>query len=166
MKINLFLILSLFLLTFSGCIQTNKSNSTENNIQQTSLTNEEIEALKITLEDEYKAEMLYKKVLEKFGENTRPFSNIINAETKHSSKLIELFNKYDLEIPENTWYDKVPTYNNLKEACQAGVQAEIENIELYDNLFEKIEKKDIIFTFTNLRDASKNNHLPAFKRCS
>jgi hypothetical protein len=163
MNIKSILLFSLSLLFLSGCSQT---VDLENEEISTDLSTLEIEALKITLEDEYKAEMIYQNVLDKFGENTRPFSNIINAETKHSSKLIELFNKYNLEVPENTWYDKVPTFESVQKACKAGVQAEIDNAELYDSLFKNVEKKDIIFVFTNLRDASIDKHLPAFKRCS
>ena len=77
-----------------------------------------------------------------------------------------LFEKCGLEIPENNWPKRVPTFASLKEACEAGVKAEIENAALYDKLFPMVEHQDIIETFQRLRDASQNNHLPAFQRCA
>jgi hypothetical protein len=167
MEINQIIIFTLLFIFFTGCSQVNEKENSEIKVIETSnsLTEDEIEALKITLEDEYKAEMIYLRVMEDYGE-IKPFSNIIKAEQKHSSRLIELFLQYNLEIPVNTWYDKVPTFTSISEACEAGVQAEIDNVALYDNLFEKVNNQDIIRVFTSLRDASKYNHLPAFKRCS
>ena len=129
------------------------------------LSEDEIEALDLTINDEFKAEATYQKVLDTFGD-IRPFSNIINAEKKHSDALAEIYGKYGLAIPENDWYDKVPEFDSVQEACQAGVEAEIENVALYDDLFAKVDNQDIIAVFTSLRDASQNNHLPAFERCA
>ena len=128
------------------------------------ISESEIEALGLAINDEYKARATYKKVIEKFGE-VKPFSNIINSEENHINELKNLYNKYDLEIPADEWYDKVPEFDSVAEACQAGVDAEIENAALYDELFSKIDNQDITAVFTSLRDASNNNHLPAFQRC-
>ena len=105
------------------------------------------------------------KVLDKFGD-IGPFNNIIYAEQKHSDSLIQIYEKYDLAIPENNWYDKVPEFNSVKEACEAGIIAEIENIALYDDLFSQVDNQDITTIFTSLRDASEYKHLPAFERCA
>jgi len=129
------------------------------------LSEDEIEALDLTINDEFKAEATYQKVLYTFGE-IRPFSNIINAEKKHSDALSEIYYKYSLDIPANDWYNKVPDFDSVQEACQAGVEAEIENVALYDDLFAKVDNQDILAVFTSLRDASQNSHLPAFKRCA
>ncbi len=51
-------------------------------------------------------------------------------------------------------------------ACQRGVDVEIDDIALYDNLLPGMQHGDIIQVFTNLRSASINNHLPAFEACS
>jgi hypothetical protein len=134
------------------------------NLPSEEISNEEIEALSLTLNDEFKAEAIYQKVLGKFGD-VRPFSNIINAEQKHSDSLIQLYEKYGLTVPENDWYDKVAEYNSVQEACEAGVMAEIENIELYEELFSKVNNQDITAVFTSLRDASRDKHLPAFEKC-
>ena len=134
------------------------------NLPKENISESEIEALSMAINDEYKARATYKKVIEKFGE-VRPFSNIINSEENHISELKKLYNKYGLDIPADEWYDKVPEFDSVEEACQAGVQAEVENAALYDELFSKADNQDIIIVFTLLRDASENNHLPAFERC-
>jgi len=50
------------------------------------ISESEIEALSLAINDEYKARATYKKVIEKFGE-VRPFSNIINSEENHINHL-------------------------------------------------------------------------------
>jgi len=124
----------------------------------------EEQALIDAINDEYKAKAVYQKVLEKHGQ-VRPFSNIINAEQQHIDSLELLFERYDLEVPEDTLYDKVPEFETVKEACEAGVQAEIDNAALYDRLFAEVDNQDITFVFQNLRDASEKSHLPAFENC-
>ncbi|MBD3318691.1 DUF2202 domain-containing protein [Candidatus Woesearchaeota archaeon] len=130
-----------------------------------SLTDSEFQALKLTLEDEYKAEATYQKVLDTFG-NVRPFSNIIRAEQTHSEALIVLFEQFGIEVPVNEWYENVPAFLSIQGACQEGVQAEIANVALYDRLLVDVQNDDIRAVFERLRDASKNNHLPAFERCA
>lgn len=134
-------------------------------IEDPALSNEEIAALDLTLNDEFKAEATYQKVIEKFGD-VKPFSNIINAEVKHSTSLLKLYAKYNIPVPNNDWYDKVPEFETIEEACLAGVNAEIENAALYDSLFDNLDHSDITKVFTALRDASQNNHLPAFEKCA
>lgn len=131
-------------------------------------TNYEIsEILNDALQDEYHAEAVYEKVIEDFGE-VRPYTNIVRAERRHSQAIERLYENYNLPIPENEWanVDKVPSFNSIEEACQASAQAEIDNIELYDEFLPSVKENDIKTVFTNNRDASKNNHLPAFTRCS
>jgi hypothetical protein len=156
MKKIIFLLLILFL--FVSC---------SNQITQTStmLSQEEVNALNLALEDEYKAEATYQKVLDDFGE-VNPFSNIIRAEQKHSSKLIQLYELYGLEVPQNLWYQEVISFNSIQEACEGGVQAEIENIQLYNNILESTQKEDILQVYYSLQKASQEKHLPAFERCS
>jgi hypothetical protein len=129
------------------------------------ISNAELESLNLTINDEYKARATYEKIINKFGE-IRPFSNIILSEESHILHLKAIYDKYNLTIPEDTWYDKVPEFDSVQEACQAGVQAETENAALYDSLFEQVDNEDVIYVFTKLRDASLNNHLKAFQRCS
>lgn len=125
----------------------------------------EVEALIEAINDEYKALSVYQKVVDKFGA-VRPFTNIIKAEEQHIAALETLFVRYGIEIPENDWYDQVPEFDSVAEACRAGVQAEIDNAALYDELFAAVDEPDIIQVFTRLRDASQNNHLPTFQRCA
>ena len=183
-KIISFILVVILVLFLAGCTGMNqkesgiqdRGNQENKQLQQNDhpdiesmpveeLSTDEIEALKLTLEDEYKAEAIYQKILDKFGD-VKPFSNIINAEQKHSDALIVLFNKYDLEVPSNDWYDKVSEFDSVEEACIGGVDAEIANVALYDGLFSKVDNEDVITVFTSLRDASQEKHLPAFQRCT
>jgi len=123
------------------------------------------QALLDALNDEYKAHATYQKVIEQFGQ-IRPFTNIIKAEETHIQELLPLFEKYGVEVPEDNWYETVPSFNSEQEALEAGVQAEIENAEMYDEFFKFVKEEDIITVFTQLRDASQEKHLPAFERAA
>jgi hypothetical protein len=129
------------------------------------LSDSEIEALHIALEDEYKAWTVYDQVIAGFGQ-VRPFTNIRRAEENHIAALVALFQRHGLDVPVNDWPGKVPTFETLGQACEAGVQAEIENAGLYDQLFSMVDKPDVIQVFTALQQASQTKHLPAFERCA
>jgi hypothetical protein len=49
-----------------------------------------------------------------------------------------LYGAYGIEVPEDTWYDKVPEFDSVEEACQAGVNAEVENAALYDQFLHRL----------------------------
>jgi hypothetical protein len=128
------------------------------------LSQAEVEALNEALQDEYKAEATYQKVVDNFGD-VRPFTNIIRAEQTHSGALKTLYVKYGLTIPQNEWSDKIPDFISVADACEAGVEAEVTNVAIYDRLFSQVDNQDILQVFTALRDASQEKHLPAFQRC-
>ena len=122
-------------------------------------------ALLAALADERRAQATYEAVLEKFPD-ARPFSNIVNAEKRHESFLLPLFEKYSVKVPENEFTkEKAQVPATVADACQSAVAGEKENIALYDGFLEFVKEQDIRKVFIHLRDASKNNHLPAFERC-
>ena len=55
---------------------------------------------------------------------------------------------------------------SASEACQAGVQAETANMDLYTQLFEMTDRPDLLRVFGNLSRASQESHLPEFEGCS
>ncbi len=124
------------------------------------------QALISALADERKAFATYQAVLAKFP-NARPFSNIVDAEQRHESFLLPLFAKYGVTTPKNEFDPaKITVAATLSEACAAGVATETENIALYDGFLSFVKESDIKDVFTRLQAASRDNHLPAFTRCS
>lgn len=124
------------------------------------------DALYKAIQDEYKAKAVYEATIDKFG-SIRPFSMIVRAEEQHISSLKAIYDKYGLAIPEPEELSlSIP--DTLSEACQIGVNAEIENADLYKKeLLPKVsEYPDITFVFNNLMNASQEKHLPAFERCA
>jgi hypothetical protein len=117
------------------------------------------------INDEYKARATYRKVINKFGE-IRPFINIVEAEGRHIEALLPLFSKYDISVPEDNWDSRIATPESILDACRAGVEAEIENAEMYNRLLEVTEDyPDVQRVLIQLQRASAKNHLPAFQRC-
>lgn len=129
------------------------------------MAKDNVKALKMALDDEYKAFATYQQVIKDFGE-VRPFSNIINSEKRHIEALVPFFAKYEEQVPTNPYLGNVKSYSSVKEACSAGIEAEIENVALYDRIFSLTDDKDLIQVFKNLQSASQEKHLPAFKRCA
>jgi hypothetical protein len=125
------------------------------------------QALGAALADEYTAYAAYDAIIAKQGD-VRPFIMIRRAEEQHISMLKALFDKYGVAIPENQSLGKVAAPETLQASCQMGVDAEIANASLYrDQLLPAVKDyPDITAVFTNLMNASQNNHLPAFDRCN
>lgn len=128
------------------------------------LTESEIEALHMALDDEYHAFAVYQAVIADFGE-IAPFVEIAASETRHIEALLKHFEKHDILPPENTWLGNVPSFDSVQDACQAGVEAELANIALYEQLFSMVDDPGLIQVFTNLSQASRESHLPEFQSC-
>ena len=129
------------------------------------LSESEVEALLMALDDEYKAWSVYEQVITDLGA-VRPFTSIQRAEESHISALLTLFDRYEVDAPANEWLAQVPSFDTLAEACEGGVQAEVDNAALYDQLFDMVDNPDIIRVFTALQRASETKHLTAFERCA
>lgn len=130
-------------------------------LQDSSITLEE--ALKYAVQDEYLAQARYDTIIAKFGA-IRPFTQIKSAEQRHISALLTLFKKYNVKVPEDNakQYTKEP--GALKEAYQAGVEGEVDNIAMYNKLASTSAlPQDVKAVMKQLGDASQN-HLAAFKR--
>lgn len=130
------------------------------------LTEAEVQALQDALNDEYHAWAIYSQVLQDFGP-VRPFLNIRDSELRHIQALQHLFRRYNLAIPLNPWGSAtVPRFTSLEEASKAGVQAEIENVDLYTRILSATGRPEILQVFRRLQAASQDCHLPAFKRAA
>jgi hypothetical protein len=128
------------------------------------------QAVYAALDDEQKAYATYKAIMNKFSE-VRPFSNIARAELRHERFLREILKRDGLSATANPYLNgKKPAPQapaTLKAACEEGVKAEIENLTLYNDKLIPAAKAypDIVAVFERLRDASQQNHKPAFERC-
>jgi hypothetical protein len=150
------------LLTLAGC----GGDSTPTALDP--VTDTELEQILSTaIQDEFHAEAVYAGVMEDFGTVT-PFSNIIGAEVRHSTAIARLYEARGWSIPPSTWTPAtVPHFATVGEACAVGVDAEIANVKVYDDLLAGTDlPADVVRVFTSNRAASLNNHLPAFERCS
>ncbi|MGB5078285.1 MAG: DUF2202 domain-containing protein, partial [Sphingorhabdus sp.] len=110
------------------------------------------------LDDERKAEATYAAVIDRFGP-VRPFINIIEAEGRHSAAIERQMQRLGLDIPANRWEKNADAPASLAAACEFAIQAEMENIALYDRLIPSISDITVRKVLQNLQDASRNNHL-------
>lgn len=129
------------------------------------LAAEQEAALVAALEEEYGALALYQSVMEDFGVQ-QPFSSIAQSEQTHVDALVNIFERYGLEVPAAPVATDLPEFDTVEAACATGVAAEIADGALYDELFPLFAAyPDITRVFTNLQRASIEQHLPAFSAC-
>jgi hypothetical protein len=115
--------------------------------------------LTYALQDERIARTEYRVILDTFG-SSRPFSNIIKAEESHIGYLLDLFADHKLAVPaDDTAKPAAP--KDWASAIEAGRQAEIDNIAMYDRFLALNLPADVRQVFEQLKAASQN-HLRAF----
>lgn len=131
----------------------------------TAVNNKTADALRETLMDERRAQAFYTSVMAKHGQ-VRPFSNIVHAEERHAAVVETLMTRHGVAIPTDTPTNLPAVPGTLPECNRLAAQLERDNIAMYDRLLGDVTEPDIRAAFENLRDASKNNHLPAFERWS
>lgn len=121
--------------------------------------------LEADIQDEFRAEALYQRVLADFGD-VRPFSNIVWAEGQHARSVAALYAARGWAVPASRFTaGSMPSFATQREACQAGWAAEGANIALYDQQLAQALPMDVRAVLQANRDASLYNHLPAFDRC-
>lgn len=122
-------------------------------------------ALREVLMDERRAQAFYTNVMAKHGQ-VRPFSNIVKAEERHAAVIESLMTRHGVAIPADVPTNLPSVPATIADCSRLAAQLERENIGMYDRLLAGVTEPDIRTAFVNLRDASKNNHLPAFERWS
>jgi hypothetical protein len=122
------------------------------------------QALCEALDDEYKARATYQAVVDAFGP-VSPFAHIIPSEQQHIDALLSLLAARGLPAITDPYYAGLSAPSSIKEACRVGVQAEIENVALYDRLIQAAnDDPEVSSLFRSLQHASAECHLPAFRR--
>jgi hypothetical protein len=108
------------------------------------------------IQDEYLAREEYELAIKALGD-VKPFPNIINSEINHIDWLINLFTRYQYSIPEDKSTQYLHSPKDLVTALEYGVDAEIENINMYEKFLKEALPEDVIPVFSKLRDASKGH---------
>ena len=117
--------------------------------------------LTYAIQDEYLARAEYELIIEEYG-SIRPFTNIMAAEVRHIEWVAELFDEYGYSLPEDTAHKYVRLPEDLKSSFETGVQAEIDNIAMYESFLQEDLPADVRDLFERLQSASEN-HLRAFR---
>ena len=122
------------------------------------------EMLTYAIQDEYMAQAEYMAILDEYGA-VRTYTNIVKAETAHIAALTSLFDGNGLTVPVNDAETRVILPESLQQSYEIGVEAEINNIEMYEQFLEEDLSADVRIVFENLMRASEN-HLKAFENRS
>ncbi len=118
--------------------------------------------LAYAIQDEYTARGEYEAIISTFG-SLAPYTNIIKSETSHISSLTTLYETYGLIAPADDSKSHLVIPESLLAAAQTGVQAEIDNIAMYEKFLSTDLPDDVRQVFESLKDASYN-HLAAFEK--
>jgi hypothetical protein len=122
------------------------------------------EMLIYAIQDEYMAQAEYNAILAEYGVQS-PFSNIVKAEAIHIGYLIPLFETYNYALPENDAATRTVLPATIAESYTTGVQAEINNIAMYDEFLNEELPEDVRIVFEKLKSASVY-HQAAFERAA
>lgn len=126
---------------------------------------EVVEAMTAGWQDEYRAAMTYQAIIDQFGA-VRPFTNLLAAAQQHMAAHEAMFARYGLDVPAPVAVE-TPVFGSVTEACAAAAGVESDNAGLYDEWLATVAGyPDLTQVFTNLRDASLNQHLTALERCA
>ncbi len=175
-NIIIILILALAVSAFAGCSANQETQAADTAAAEqtdgeydygaiTALEKDELtieQMLSYAIQDEYLARQEYELIMEEYGEQA-PFSNIIKAEETHIELLKDIYDEYGYDMPQDTAIEYAVVPSSLEVAFDVGVQAEIDNIAMYEKFLESELPDDIRDVFIELRDASEN-HLAAFER--
>ena len=131
----------------------------EGALDDTSLTLADM--LTYAIQDEYLARAEYDTIIAGYG-SIRPFTNIIRAEESHIAALLPLFDIYGIKAPADEGESRAVAVASLTEAYQAGVNAEVNNIAMYETFLDQNLPDDVRAVFESLMRASEN-HLRAFQ---
>ena len=139
-------------------------------VQSTLLPTEVQEAVLEALageEGEYAAYATYDAILNTYGD-VNPYANIMAAEAKHIDALKQILDRYEVPYPvENPYLGLIEAPASLADAAQAGIDAEIANVALYEEQLSAVaDYPDIVEVFVKLQRASQEQHLPAFERAA
>lgn len=175
---KLFILMIVAIMLFTGCATSQEKVLTPPSINETPV--KEIpngygaigaelddtytieEMLVYAIQDEFLAKSEYEKLIDEFKVD-RPFTNIIRAEETHIELLKPLFEAYDITLPLDTSKDHLLIPDDLEEVYEVGVQAEIDNIAMYESFLNENIPDDIRSVFESLKTASES-HLKAFQK--
>ncbi len=147
---------------------TGVSDPIQVNLESITVDDPLYEVLDTALQDEYRAEATYASALDVYGD-LKPFTRIVLAEGRHVSAVSRLIEKRGVPVPDwDAEAHPIPAdFNQLEfaEACALGVQAEIDNVAMYDELIAIGLPADVESVFLSLQNASGANHMAAFSRC-
>ena len=154
-KIFLFLII----ISFWACDDDTKDDTKDVALNQT-----EIDDLKFMREEEKLAYDVYSYAFDKY--NIDIFSNIANSELQHTTKVLSLIEKFDIEDPVGdngrgiySNSDFTDLYvaltaevdKSINDAYQVGALIEDLDIKDLDEVMERTSNQDIINVYENLR---------------
>jgi rubrerythrin len=120
------------------------------------------EMLLYALQDEHLALAEYEAIMDNFNV-TRPYSNIANAEKTHIGYVEELYNELGWDIPRVETKGHVILPASLEEAARIGVQAELDNIAMYEKFLAGDLPENVREVFIDLKESSEK-HLSSFQR--
>ena len=121
-----------------------------------------LDMLTYAVEDEYLAHGEYIEIMDRFDVD-RPYGNIARSEEMHLSFLSEVYGSYGIPFPEDTSSDHLIIPESLLEAAETGVQAEIDNIAMYEKFMTYDLPENIYTVFEALMKGSES-HLLAFQK--
>lgn len=113
------------------------------------------------LADEWRADDTYTSLAATYG---RPFQRLERAEERHADLLMRLLATHGHGVPARAAPVNT-TAASATDACSLAIEAEKENVALYDELLAASPPADVRCVYEHLRSLSAERHIPALERC-
>jgi transcription termination factor NusB len=145
--IRVLIIMIIGMLTFTSCSSTQEPSPSD-----TSLLTKEEDSTDVIKETEVQQS-------EDYGAK----GAALKAEATHISYMEDLYETYELELPNIDPSQHIILPESINYAYLAGVEAEIINIAMYERFLEQDLPEDVLNVFEQLKEGSES-HLQAFKK--
>lgn len=121
-------------------------------------------ALDEALQGEYESHASYRAVLAAFG-NLRPFDEIVEAQERHVQALLRIYAGHEVDAPADPWAGRIEAPATLEDAYRRGIERARANDAMYARILGRVDDANIRVVMSQLREAARARHLPAFERC-
>lgn len=128
------------------------------------LSQEEVDAMGVALEQEYKMNAIFDVIVKKYGQAV-PFDKIVTPAFRNSTAILQIYQVNALTAPAPAPSAVLPP-ESFSQACQMAMEQVEENIRMYEAYLSTVQHAQVRAVFTSNLQNARGKHLPALAQCA